>query len=283
MATASEFTAVPWSVYVVSGGVGASGELLVRTVLAQFPDVPVRVTVWPHVREPGQIAEIVAQAAQENALVVHTLVNPDLGDQLNQAVEAAHLVGVDLVSALMDRLRAAFQVEPLGQPGRYRSLFSSYFKRVEAIEFAVNHDDGKRIEDLAQAEIVLIGVSRVGKTPLSIYLSMQGWKVANIPFVAGLPLPAELAQVQRERIVGLTIQPQQLLIHRRHRQQYMGIPEGVYTDRQAIVEEIRAANHLFHREGYAVVDITDKPIETSSEEVIDAVTRRLGQGREAPL
>src|SRR5690606_37360652 len=140
MATVSKSASVPQPIYVVSGGVGASGELLVSTVLAQFPDVPVRVAVWPHVREPGQITEIVAQAARENALIVHTLVDPKLADQLNQAAEAAHLVGIDLVSALMDRLRATFQVEPLIQPGRYRSLFSSYFKRVEAIEFAVNHD-----------------------------------------------------------------------------------------------------------------------------------------------
>ncbi|RIK50429.1 MAG: transcriptional regulator [Chloroflexi bacterium] len=262
-------------VYIVSGGVGASGELLTRTVLAQFAGIHAPVTVWPYTHEPGQVQEVVARAAQENALIVHTLVKPDLRRQLIDEAAAAQITSVDLVGPLMDQLTAVLQAEPLGQPGRYRTLFNSYFKRVEAIEFAVNHDDGKRVEDLIRAEIVLLGVSRVGKTPLSIYLSLQGWKVANIPLVSEVPLPAELADVPRERIVGLTIEPQQLLLHRRHRQRHLGIAEGAYADRQAIVEEIRAANHLFYSAGYAVVDITDKPIETSSEEVIAAVTRRL--------
>lgn len=281
MTTSSGSSTVLQSIFVVSGGVGASGELLVRTVLAQFPDAPVSVTIWPHIHGPDQVSEIVAQAAQKNAVVVHTLVKPDLRRQLIEEVEAAHLVSVDLTGPLMEHLAAALQAEPLGQPGRYRTLFNSYFRRIEAIEFAVNHDDGKRIEDLSQAEIVLLGVSRVGKTPLSIYLSLQGWKVANIPLVSEMPLPAELAEVPCERVVGLTIEPQQLLRHRRHRQRNMGIPEGAYAGREAIVEEIRAANHLYAREGYAVVDITDKPIETSSAEVIAAVTR--GKSAEVAL
>lgn len=262
-------------VYIVSGGVGASGELLTRTVLAQFAGIRTPLTVWPHTHDPRQIQEVVARAAQENALIVHTLVKPDLRRRLIEEAAAVHLTSVDLVGPLMDHLAATLQTEPLGQPGRYRTLFNSYFKRVEAIEFAVNHDDGKRVEDLIRAEIVLLGVSRVGKTPLSIYLSLQGWKVANIPLVSEMPLPAELADVPRERVVGLTIEPQQLLIHRRHRQRHLGIAEGAYADRQAVVEEIRAANHLFYSAGYAVVDITDKPIETSSEEVIAVVTGRL--------
>ncbi len=95
--------------------------------------------------------------------------------------------------------------------------------------------------------------------------------------MGGIPLPPELDDVPRERVVGLTIQPQQLLLHRRHRQRRMGIPEGLYTDRQAVVEEVRAANHLFYSKGYAVIDITDKPVETSSVEVIAVVSQRLGE------
>lgn len=270
-------------VYIISGGVGASGELLTRTVLAQFADTRTPVTVWPHIHQPQQLDEIVAQAVEENALLVHTLVKPDVRARLAEAAAAANLTNIDLVGPLMEQLARTLQSEPLGQPGRYRTLYNSYFKRIEAIEFAVNHDDGQRIEELIRAEIVLLGVSRVGKTPLSVYLSLQGWKVANIPLVPEIPLPPELDDVPRERIVGLTIEPQQLLLHRRHRQRHLGIPQGAYAGREEVVEEIRAANHLYHAKGYVVVDITDKPVETSSEEVIAAVTRRLNEAHEVVL
>ncbi|HXF63781.1 MAG TPA: pyruvate, water dikinase regulatory protein [Caldilineaceae bacterium] len=259
-------------VYIVSGGVGASGELLVRTALAQFPNVRVPVTVWPYIHTTAQVAEVVERAAEEKAFLVHTLVDRNLRRLLIERARACQVIAVDLLGELLDSLANELQEEPLEQPGRYRELRNGYFRRIDAIEFAVNHDDGQRIAELPQADIVLIGISRVGKTPLSVYLSLQGWKVANIPIVLGMDMPAELAQVERRRIIGLTIEPQQLLRFRRSRQQHLGISGGAYVDMAQLVEELRAANHLFARGGYKVIDVTDKPIETTSEEVIAAVT-----------
>lgn len=262
-------------IYVVSGGAGASGELLVRTVLAQFPTVRVPVQVFSAVHETRQIDDVIAQAVADQATIVHTLVKDVLREYLREAAELHHVPAVDLLSGLLTQLATQLGELPLGQPGRYRQLNANYFQRIQAIEYAVTHDDGQRISEIDQAEIVLVGVSRVGKTPLSIYLSLQGWKVANIPVVPGITLPSELLAIERARIVGLMIQPQQLLIYRRWRHQRLGIAEGDYTNQARIGEELRAANHLFHDEGIATIDVTDKPIETTSDEVIMLVNRRL--------
>jgi [pyruvate, water dikinase]-phosphate phosphotransferase / [pyruvate, water dikinase] kinase len=262
-------------VYVVSGGVGASGELVAHTVLAQFPDAHVQVVVRPHVHEPEQVEAIVEEVAEAHGVIVHTLVHADLRRRMMSEAEAEFVPAIDLVGPLMERLSMALSTKPLGQPGLYRKLYNSYFRRVEAIEFTVAHDDGQRVAELDRAEIVLIGVSRVGKTPLSMYLSMQGWKVANVPMVPDVPPPDELLQVDLRRVVALTIEPQQLIIHRRWRQMHMGVSVSGYLDRERIVEELRAANHFYARHSFPQVDITDKPIETSADEVITAVSRRL--------
>jgi regulator of PEP synthase PpsR (kinase-PPPase family) len=175
----------------------------------------------------------------------------------------------------MQHLVDELAVEPLEQPGLYRRLYDSYYKRVEAIEFTVAHDDGKRTTDLGLADIVLIGVSRVGKTPLSMYLAMQGWKVANVPYVPEIRLPNELLQVDRQRVVALIIEPQQLLMHRRWRESNLGISNSSYVDRKRVAEELRAARHEYGRHGFQILDITDKPIETSGDEVISMVSRHI--------
>lgn len=166
--------------------------------------------------------------------------------------------------------------EPRGQPGLYRQLRQAYFDRMAAIEFAVAHDDGRNAQELLQAEIVLAGVSRVGKTPLSMYLSILGWRVANLPLVQGIDPPAELFKIDPRRAVGLMIEPEHLLNHRQRRQRRMGLADtGRHADPAQLHEEVEAARRLLRRAGFAILDVTDSPIEESAEEVIAIVTRRL--------
>jgi regulator of PEP synthase PpsR (kinase-PPPase family) len=219
--------------------------------------------------------EVAARAAGERALVVHTLVDRNLRQLLCTAMVAHKVPAVDMVGDFLEQLSQHLHAEPLGQPGRYRAFRKDYFKRVEAIDFAVKHDDGQRLFELDQAEIVLLGVSRVGKTPLGIYLSLEGWKVANLPLVPGISLPNEVCEINAGRVVGLTIAPAQLVRFRQSRQRSLGVEGGAYVDLQHVIEEVRAANHLFSRHGFIVIDITDKPVEASSEEVVAAVTQRL--------
>lgn len=261
-------------IYVVTGGTGASGELLVRTVLAQFHYVNVPLIIKSHTLTLEQVEHVVDEISDAEGTIVHSMVNRECRRHLVDLAARKGIYSVDLVAPLLDHLEAELGQEPQGQPGLYRQLHSAYFDRISAIEFAVAHDDGKRVQDLGDAEIVLIGVSRAGKTPISMYLSILGWKVANVPFIFGLPLPQEIEQVTSGRLVGLMIEPSQLLAHRRWRQKRTGIPDGGYASREPLVEELRAANHYFYREGIPVVNTTEKPIETSADEVIALVTGR---------
>lgn len=263
-------------IYIISGGKGASGEQLVRTALAQFRDAHPPVIIVPDVRRVQEIEAAVARAVADQALIVHTLVNPELRAALINLARAANLVAIDVMGQLLLHLSQLLGQQPLGRPGLYRQMREEYFDRIEAIEFTVDHDDGRKPHELRLAEIVLVGVSRVGKTPLSMYLSTRGWKVANVPLIQELEPPPQLFQIDRRRVVGLTIDPTQLVAYRERRKARLGL-EGAtsYTDVEALKAEMRFAKQVFQRGQFAVVDITDKPIEESADEVVALVSERL--------
>jgi regulator of PEP synthase PpsR (kinase-PPPase family) len=263
-------------VFIISGGMGASGEQLVRTALAQFQDVGVPVIIIPKVNDTAQLEDAVNQAAKAGGAIVHTLVDVNLRRQLIRLARDRNVTAIDPIGRLLSHLAAALGREPAGQPGLYRQLRQNYFDRVEAIEYAVAHDDGKNPEGWSKAEIVLVGVSRVGKTPLSMYLSVRGWKAANVPLVSEIPPPPELFMVDPRRVVGLMISPSQLVDHRKKRQRRLGVVRhGTYTNPVDLYDEVEAARKLFRRHGFAVIDVTDKPIEESADEVISLMLRRL--------
>ena len=263
-------------IYLVSGSTGASGEQLVHTVLAQFPECQVPVITLPRVRHEEQTEDVVAKAKSTGGTIVHTMVDARLRRTLTQLAQEQDVVCIDLMGDLLSRLSGVLEQEPIGRPGLYRQLHHTYFERVAAIEFAMAHDDGKNRDGWPQAEIVLTGVSRVGKTPLSMYLSVLSWKVANIPLVMSIPAPSELFQLDHRRVIGLTMDPGQLVIHRQQRQSRLGAPgPSAYTDPAAIYEELEAAQRVFQQGRFTVVDVTDKPIETSADEIIERVTRQL--------
>jgi regulator of PEP synthase PpsR (kinase-PPPase family) len=263
-------------IYLVSGGVGASGEQLVHTVLAQFPEHEVPVVIVPRVRDIDQVEQVVTQAAEDGGTIVHTLVDRRLGQALIRLADERGVVSIDLMGDLLSRLSEVLGQEPVGRPGLYHQLHQAYFERVAAIEFAMAHDDGKHPEGWSQAEIVLVGVSRVGKTPLSMYLSVLGWRVANVPLVVELPPPPELFELDHRRVVGLMIDAGQLVAHRQQRQRRLGAPgPSRYTDPLAIYEELEAARQVFKRGRFPIIDVTDQPIEATADEVIERVTRQL--------
>jgi regulator of PEP synthase PpsR (kinase-PPPase family) len=267
----------PPPIYIVSGGVGTSGEQLVHTVLAQFPESRVPVITVGHVRQPEQIEAVVAQAHATGGTIVHTMVDGHLRDCLVRLAQERGVVAIDLMGPLMSRLAELLGQEPAGHPGLYRQLHQDYFERVAVIDFAMAHDDGRHPAGWPLADIVLVGPSRVGKTPLSMYLSVLGWKVANVPLVMGLAPPAELFQVDSRRVIGLSIEPGQLLGHRQQRQRHLGAPgPTAYTDPVAIYEEMEAARRVFKQGGFSTIDVTDKPIEASADEIIALITRRFG-------
>ena len=246
-----------------------------NTVLAQFPEIDVPVFRVPHVRRKDQIEDVISRVEKGGGTIVHTLVDENLRRTLNSMGKERDVMTIDLMGGLMTRLTDDIGQKPIGQPGLYRQIHHVYFDRVEAIEFSMAHDDGQAPQDLPMADIVLVGVSRLGKTPLSMYLSVLGWKVANVPLVQGIdPLP-ELFMIDRRRVIGLNIEPDQLLVYRKKRQRRMGaMGSNKYTNFKAIHEEVEAARRLFNRHHFTVIEVTNKPIETSADEIIEIITGR---------
>jgi len=268
----------PPVIYIVSGGVGASGEQVVHTILAQFSHNACQVVTCGNIREHAQLQEVVARARPDQDTIVHTLVDTGMRQALVTLAGQNQVVAIDLMGPLLARISQVTGQFPLEQPGLYRKLREDYYERVAAIEYTMAHDDGQRADEWEQAEIVIIGVSRVGKTPLSLYLSVLGWKVANCPFVKDIPLPPGLSQLDRRKIVAITMEPGQLLEHRRRRQSRLGAPGfSDYTDPATIHQELSIAMETYRRHGFRVIDVTDKPIETSADEVIRWMTSRKAQ------
>ena len=262
------------SIYVVSGGSGASGSQTVKTALAQFEGVEAALTVVPDMRTAEQISEVIMQARAARALVVHTLVDSELRVTLIEACRRNNVAALDLMGPLLQQLADYLGRRPLGQPGRYRKLRQEDLERIEAIEFTVEHDDGKRAYDLDKAEIVLVGPSRVGKTPVSIYLATLGWKVANVPLAREMRPPDLLFEIDRHRVVGLKMDAGQLVHFRRERGRRLGIQQaGDYSAPVALLEELEYARSIFRRGGFYAIDMTDKPIEEAAEEILTIIHR----------
>lgn len=257
------------TLYILSGGVGSSGEQLVNTVLAQFPEASVNMVMVGSVRQPEQILDALAQAQSTGGLVVHTLVEAPLRNLLIQEALRLGVTAVDLMGPLLQWLSQALDRDPLGKPGLYRQLNRQYFERVAAIDFTMAHDDGKNPDGWEQADFVLVGVSRAGKTPLSLYLAVLGWKVANVPLVPQLPVPEALFRLDSHRVFGLTIDPDQLLGYRLRRQSRLGVSGASdYVDPEGIENELREAHKVFQRGKFEVIDMTDRTIELGADEIL---------------
>jgi [pyruvate, water dikinase]-phosphate phosphotransferase / [pyruvate, water dikinase] kinase len=267
----------PAPLYIVSGGTGASALQLVNTVLAQFPGFDVKVVTKAHVHTVKELQETFNQADQTGGIIIHTLVDTKLRNTLNALGKNQKVRVIDLMGGLMEHLSKMLKSKPVGQPGLYRNLNKQYFDRMEAIEFSIDHDDGLRPQDLANADIILIGVSRVGKTPLAMYLAMQGFKTANVPFIPGRPPIPELGLVESGRIIGLIIDEGHLASHRKNRKEKLKLKgQNDYTDPRLIFDEMEQARQLFRKKGYTMIDTTDKPLETSADEIVKIITRRFG-------
>lgn len=263
-------------IYVVSGNTGALGEQMARTVLPQFQGAKVSIQTVRHVHHLSQIEAVIDQAAQTNGTIVHSFVNPDLRKAMIKLAKKKNVAAIDSIGPLIERLSEVLGQKPVGQPGLYHKLNESYFKRIEAIEFTLSHDDGMNYQGWKNAEIVVVGLSRAGKTPLSVYLSTLGWKVANVPLVPGIPPRQELFELDRRRVIGLKIEPAELLTHREHRQRSLGTHgKSDYNNPAKLYDEMDEARRVFRTGGFKVIDVTNKPIETTARQVIMAITGQL--------
>lgn len=267
-------------VFIVSDATGATCETVVKAALSQFANVDVQLRLFSHVLSDEQIDEVMQQAAAVHGVVVYTMVSVELREKILQAGLRTAVPTVDILGPILTRLSDQLELSPMAQPGLFRHLDRAYYKRLEAVDYTVKHDDGLGMNTLHEAEIVLVGVSRTSKTPVSLYLSFRGWKVANIPLVPGIDLPPELERVDSNRIVGFLMQPEQLRTIRLKRQTHLGGARlGKYADLDAIEDERRYSRRLFAQRGWPMLDVTAKAIEETSSEVMRIIFSRSGQSK----
>src|SRR5690606_27185549 len=213
------------TIMVISDATGETAERMVRAATLQFKDTPVNIRTYSRVRLEAEVEQLIERAAELRALVVFTVVNPEERDLLLQLIQRHNVEAIDIIGALIGKLGSFLGTQPAGIPGLMQSLDADYFRRMEAVEFAVKNDDGAEPRNLPKADLVLVGVSRTSKTPLSTYLAQRGLKVANVPLVLGVPPPAELDQVDDSRVYGLVIQPETLRRIRQQRLKHLGMPQ----------------------------------------------------------
>lgn len=259
----------PYIIFAVSDGTGTTAERVIRAALTQFPQ-EVEVRRFGEVRTEEQVREVVREAARARALIVHTLVSADLRQRMFEEGRRCHVHTLDLMGPLLERVSDLLGTPPLAQPGLYR--MEDFNRRIEAVDFALRHDDGRNAEELIHAEIVLVGVSRTGKTPLSIYLAYRGWLVGNVPIVLGVNTPSILSRLPPERVIGLTVDPVRLAQLRQARVRRISQLVSEYADLRHVRAEVVYALDLFHRHGWPVVDMTSKPVEEAAAEVVALVT-----------
>jgi len=264
------------NIYIVSGGKGITGEAVVKSILVQFPDFKVPTTIESDIHSKDQVLAAVLKAKNNNSIIVHTMVNKGMRIILTNLCKEYNVPHFDLMGPLSDYLTTELGAEPIQVPGLYRKINQDYFDRVAAIEFSLATDDGMNLNNIIHADIVLTGVSRTGKTPLSIYLALFGWKVANVPIIKDIQPPDELFMVDKLRVFGLTIDVSNLFEQRKRRVAQMGnFNSESYLDIRTINKELLAADDIFKRRGFTVIDVTNKPVESSANEIIHFIQDRF--------
>ncbi|XP_057498802.1 probable pyruvate, phosphate dikinase regulatory protein, chloroplastic [Actinidia eriantha] len=277
------------SIYMVSDGTGWTAEHSVNAALGQFDHClvdrgcPVNTHLFSGIDDSERLMKIIRQAAKEGAMLVYTLADPSLAESAQQACRIWGIPSTDILGPITEAIASHLGVSPSGlprgAPGRSSHLSEEYFRRIEAIEFTIKQDDGALPENLHKAEVILTGVSRTGKTPLSTYLAHKGYKVANVPLVMGVPVPKTLFEVNPEKVFGLTINPVVLQTIRRARAKSLGFSEEIrsnYSEMDYVREELEFARRIFSKNpSWPVIEVTGKAIEETA-----AVILRLYHDRQ---
>ena len=256
-------------IFVASDGTGNTAEQALKAALTQFEGKDVEVKIFGEIRTELQVHLLVREAKQNDAFIVHTLVSDRIREEMHRMARHHHVEAIDLMGPLLDRLSHQLSSSPAEEPGLFRKLNDSYFRRIETMQFAFNHDDGKRIEELEKAEIVLLGVSRTFKTPLSIYLAFKGWYIANVPIVLGINVPEIVFEVPADRVFCLVTMPNRLAVLRRARKERLGDMVNKYADLEYVRRELLYAQQIFHRQPrWQHINVTSKSIEEISSEIV---------------
>ncbi len=266
-------------IFLVSDATGETVEKVTGAALVQFPSVRPRVKSFSKVRTTAEVRSIVERAKEENAFISYTLADVELRNTMQEVTDAMGVASADVIGALMVRLSGHLGSPPLMKAGVSTTLNEEYFRRVEAVEFAVKNDDGQEPRNLFKADLILVGVSRTSKTPLSTYLAHKGWKVANVPLVPDVPTPKELLEVDQAKVFCLIIDPQTLVRIRQERLKHLGMPpDSAYGLRENVMRELRWVEEFFaSHPHWPVINVSGKALEEIASEILGHIKRRRGE------
>lgn len=264
-------------IIIISDGTGETATAISRAIMTQFPEREVFFTRFKNVRTNEQVDAIFTEAAIHHDLIIYTIVTSELRDYIGVVARNRHVRALDLIGPALTAFSNYFEQEPMSQPGLLHAVNDEYFNRVAAMEFTLNHDDGRNLESLSLADVVLVGISRTGKTPLSVYLSQHGVKVVNVPLVQGTQIPEGLFKIDQRRVFALTIDPDALLEIRKKRLSTLGAAShtGDYADQSKVLEELEWANNIFkENKRWPVFNVTEKAIEETASEILRLLNMR---------
>ncbi|WP_462420707.1 pyruvate, water dikinase regulatory protein [Salinicoccus sp. Marseille-QA3877] len=265
-------------VIIASDSVGETGELVAKASLAQFDidstsDVLIR---YPYIDSEDNVDDVVDLAKSKGAIVVYTIITPKFRNYIKEELRKENIPSVDVMGPLMSILEGKTEETPYYEPGRVHKLDEDYFKKIEAIEFAVKYDDGKDASGLNKADIVLIGVSRTSKTPLSQFLALKKYKVMNMPLVPEVTPPKELFEIPASKCIGLRIKSSSLNKIRKERLTQLGLKDTAsYAKNERIQEELEYFDIIIEKIGCPVIDVSEKAIEETANEIMKYVDGKI--------
>jgi [pyruvate, water dikinase]-phosphate phosphotransferase / [pyruvate, water dikinase] kinase len=263
--------------HLVSDSTGDTVHSVARACLVQFDEAQAIEHVWSMVRTRSQIERVIAGIQANPGMVLFTMVNDALRQVLVEGCRRLQVPAIPVLDPIIGALASYLGRESRGLPGKQHLLDSEYFARIDAMTFALNHDDGQSSWGINDADVCLVGVSRTSKTPTCLYLANRGIKAANVPFVPGVPLPPELMNAEKPLIVGLTNDPERLIHLRRNRLSMLDHNEATdYTDLEAVRAEVREARRLFAERHWPVIDVTRRSIEETASSIYRLLMRRHG-------
>lgn len=258
-------------IYIVSDSLGETAKTVAKACIYQFPNHENwNIKRHPYINNKNLLTDVLEKAKGVNALVMYSMVNQDLVDYAKSYCEDNNISYIDLLSSVIGQMAEKAGIEPIREPGVIRKMDKSYFDRIEAIEFAVKYDDGKDPRGVLKADVVLVGISRTSKTPLSMYLANKQLKVANVPLVPEVPIPKELMEVETKRIIGLTNSPDTLNRIRMERLKALGLSGAAnYAKLERILEELDYSEEIMKTLKCPVINVSNKAIEETAGIIID--------------
>lgn len=256
-------------IFIVSDATGSTCEMVVKAALSQFKTTNVHLHRVRYVRTENEIKDVICEAMDVDGIIAYTLVSNELRDAINEQGRKCAVPTIDVMGPILSRFTDYLEISPMAIPGIFRHLDKNYYQRIECIDFAVKHDDGRKMDDLYKADIIIVGPSRTSKTPISVYLAYRDYKIANIPMIANLDPPDQLFQADQTKIVGLTISPSRLKTIREVRaSRYPHIQLSEYIDQDLIKKEIRDCMMTYKMNEWKIVDVTAKSIEEAATEIM---------------